>query len=308
MDWSARGLKTTLLILAVAAGAGFPAASPAAFPVASPAASDVASPATSQVASPDSVLAILQGWMGQIPLDARVLSSVDYFALERSRQFPSGYAEAVSRTLRDEILRRTEAQVRKAVTSTCEPFIDVEYPGSGLLDDAGEIGSNGTVRDFEDSFVLVEMVACFPGETADPGPTLTLYTEPAFRMEASSRIREIVEEGDLSCIYTDGVPVLLDPTRACNRITEMRTPEVAAQHSQVVTSRTDGGFQAVYFKESLKTFVRTADGLALHYVNYTRSGGLGGMKKRLGRGKIADSQREQVDLLREKLRAAEPSR
>jgi hypothetical protein len=122
-------------------------------------------------------------------------------------------------------------------------------------------------------------------------------------MAASSRIRDISEEDGLSCIHTDGVPVLLDPSRACNRTTEGEGGGWASQHSQVVSGESGDGFQPTFFKESVKTFVQLPDGLGLHYVNYTRSTGLNGLKKRVGRGKAADSQREQVELLAERLGA-----
>ena len=95
----------------------------------------------------------------------------------------------------------------------------------------------------------------------------------------------------------DGVTMVLSPIQYCNRIEECHLPGLSTQHSQTVMN--DGGddYQTVYFKESLKTFVAIPGGLALHYVNYSRSVGMGGIKKKIGRGKIRDSQQKAIDEL-----------
>ena len=81
-------------------------------------------------------------------------------------------------------------------------------------------------------------------------------------------------------------------------MTYFASPTVAAEHSQVVSNRGDDDFQTIYFKESVKVFVATDGGLALYYVNYTRGAKLGTLKKKLGRGRIEDSQRDRADALR----------
>ena len=55
---------------------------------------------------------------------------------------------------------------------------------------------------------------------------------------------------------------------------------VTAEHSQVVSNPGGEDFQTVYFKESLKVFISVPDGLALYYINYTRSAKLGSLKKK----------------------------
>jgi hypothetical protein len=58
-------------------------------------------------------------------------------------------------------------------------------------------------------------------------------------------------------------------------------------------------YQEVYFKESLKTFVKVPGGLALHYINFTRAQSLGRIERWVGTGQIEDSQKENVkELLR----------
>ena len=91
--------------------------------------------------------------------------------------------------------------------------------------------------------------------------------------------------------------MVLSPIQYCNRIDECHQPGLSIQHSQTVMNGEGDGYQTVYFKESLKTFVAVPGGLALHYVNYSRSVGMGGIKKKIGRGKIEDSQQKAIDEL-----------
>ena len=124
------------------------------------------------------------------------------------------------------------------------------------------------------------------------------YVDPEFRMTVSSRIKHIWSEGGDSCIETKGFRPFLESTLVCNGIDEFHGGAIAAQHSQVVSNPGGDDHQDVYFKESLKTFVEIPGGIALHYINYTRTVKLGGLRKRIGRGKIAGSQEKAVDGLR----------
>ena len=103
-----------------------------------------------------------------------------------------------------------------------------------------------------------------------------------------------------------GVKLLLDPIKCCDRIAALQIEDGALQHAQTVRNTGDGGYQAVYFKESLKTFVRLPDGLALHYINYTRTVSLGGIKATVARGKIEESERKAVEEIGRRLDSLVP--
>ena len=113
-------------------------------------------------------------------------------------------------------------------------------------------------------------------------------------MRVSSPIENIWMEGDENCVETKGVTLILSPMKNCSRIDELHRPGLAAQHSQTVANPGDDDYQPVYFKESIKTFVAVPGGLVLHYINYSRTTGLGGLKKRIARGKLKDSQAEAI--------------
>lgn len=242
-----------------------------------------------------------RAFLDGIPLDPRVQDGLRLFREGSPGPLPPQYVVDLPMAIRLRVVAAAAEAEARLEEGTCDPSIEVTYPGKGFP--GIPRGDGNSAERFEDSFVRVEMIACFRGTATSPAEALALYTSPEFRMEASGRIREIVEEDGLSCIHTDGVPVLLDPSRACNRITEGQGPGWAAEHSQVVVGESGSGFQPTFFKESLKTFVQLPDGIALHYVNYTRSTGLNGLKKRIGRGKAADSQREQIELLAERVGA-----
>ena len=90
---------------------------------------------------------------------------------------------------------------------------------------------------------------------------------------------------------------LLDPTLACNRIDRMSVEGLASEHSQVVKNQGVDPFQDVFFKESLKTFVRIPGGIAYHYINYSRSVKLGRLKRAIGGGRIKASQEDNARAL-----------
>jgi hypothetical protein len=186
------------------------------------------------------------------------------------------------------------------VDGPCEPFVKAEFPSAGFAteepDDADER--------FESGFVRTEMVACFQADSLDPAALLEIYTSPDFRMEVEGRLERIWQEDGLSCVETGGMWALLDPTLACNRIDRFAEDGIAAEHSQVVWNQGEDPFQDIYFKESLKTFVRIPEGVALHYINYSRTIRLGRLKRALGRGKIEGSQENNARALAERISAA----
>ena len=135
----------------------------------------------------------------------------------------------------------------------------------------------------------------------DPGAVLGIYVSPEFRMVAESRIVSMWDDAEGACLETKGVLSLVAPTRVCNRIQDFRADGVAAQHSQVVFNQGEEPFEDVYFKESLKTFVRTPGGMALHYINYSRAGNLGRLARMVGPGQIRGSQEGNVKELQRRL-------
>jgi hypothetical protein len=94
----------------------------------------------------------------------------------------------------------------------------------------------------------------------------------------------------------------VEPTRVCNRIQDFREDGVAAQHSQVVFNQGVKPYEDVYFKESLKTFVRIPGGMALHYINFARAGNLGRVERWVGPGQIEGSQKGNAEELQRWLR------
>jgi hypothetical protein len=125
-----------------------------------------------------------------------------------------------------------------------------------------------------------------------------MYVGPDFRLSAESRIARMWPDSVGACIETHGAYGLVDPTLVCNRTQELSSERLAAQHSQAVFNEEREGYQLVFFKESMKTFVRTNGGIGFHYINFTRAGDLGRVKRWLGRGRIEASQRKTVEELR----------
>ena len=133
--------------------------------------------------------------------------------------------------------------------------------------------------------------------SVSPEEALRIYTSAGFRMRVASRIEDIWDEGEENCVKVSGVTAVMGPMNSCSRITERHAPGIASHHSQTVANGGDEDNQLVFFKESLKTFVATPDGLVLHYINYSRTTGMGALKKKIGQGKIRGSQERAIEEL-----------
>lgn len=244
----------------------------------------------------------LGAWGDSLPHDPQVVGEMMRF--RGGGALSPAFAEIFAREVRSRVISAADTRVSTLLTGECVPSLDVtigEWEFSDPFFENVERDLEKAIEGFDGSLIRTEMVACFQGVEGQPGPVLDLYTGKEFRMAAQDRIQDIWPDPKGSCVETKGAYGLVDPTKVCNKIAELRTDQVAAQHSQVVFNEGVSPYQDVYFKESLKTFVALPDGLALHYINYTRTSDLGRMSRWVGAGKIRDSQQAMADLLRSRL-------
>jgi hypothetical protein len=250
----------------------------------------------------------LAEWGRSMDLDPRITRELLRFQ-EGGRTLNTAQAGAFIGEIRARVFSSAERQVALLQSGECNPFVEVSI---------GELDSLSVPRgvkeereawgEFENSVIRTEMVACLKTDVTDPAEVLRLYVSPEFRMAAEGRIKEMWEDQEGQCMETKGVLSLVDPTRVCNRTREYFGDQVAAQHSQVVFNEGRNPFQTVFFKESLKTFVRVPGGMALHYINYVRAGKLGRLERWAGPGQIRGSQEGTVEELQKRLRARSPAR
>lgn len=210
---------------------------------------------------------------------------------------PPERAREYSRSIRIALFSAARDAISRIGQRGCEPSIRVSFPDT---EEWGFEDLGSTDRKFFESLIRTEAVACY-SFSAQPGSALDLYTSSGFRMDAESRIERMWQEGGLTCVATAGVPLLLSPTEVCNRVDRFVEASFASEHSQVTRNGSGDWLQKVFFKESLKTFVSTPGGLAFHYINYTRSVDLGRASRWIAPGKIEESQRSQMELLRARL-------
>ena len=241
----------------------------------------------------------LTQWGGALPQDPRVRRELDRFRTDGGfgRELSSAFAGEV----RSRIFSAALDNVDSLAQGECVPFTEVRIGDldwgalNGVLDPDESVTKDW--ESFLKSLIRTEMVACLQTDS-EPEEILRLYVSPEFRMTAEDRIAEMWVDAEGSCMETKGAYGLVDPTRICNRIHEFSPGPLAAQHSQVVFNQGEGPFQDAYFKESLKTFVRTGNGVAFHYINYTRAADLGRIERWVGAGKIKDSQEGTVEELK----------
>ena len=244
----------------------------------------------------------LYGWLDSLAIDPGTIAELQRFSADEG-DWPEGSEERLAAMFRARVLADVARAARSIADGKHEPYVRVSYLEPGDFARGGQETQDKRGRKFEEGVIRTEQVGFLAGEETTPLQALSTFVDPGFRKQTSSRIEEINEEDGLSCIRTKGMWGLLDPTSTCNQIHILDGPDVAAEHSQVVDNPDGEDFQSIYFKESVKIFFATPSGLAFYYINYTRSSKLGSLKKKFGRGKIEDSQRERVAALVEALKA-----
>lgn len=244
--------------------------------------------------SDQSVPSQLEDWLLNLESDPRIIKEIDAFS-HRGTSIGEDFSAALTAGIRRLVVRETSANIRSLMAGERGSFVLVEYPEAGFADLEGQPPEQIAARRFENGFIRTEVVALFDDSETSPESALRQYTAPGFRKTTSSQLKEITEQNGLLCVETKGLRLVLEPTLSCNRVQELHLPGVSAQHSQVVANPGGDGFQKVYFKESLKAFVSVPEGLALYYLNFTRTTDLGAMSKYVGRGKISQSQQKAID-------------
>jgi hypothetical protein len=239
-------------------------------------------------------------WGGGLELDPRVLEQIEMYSQEED-DLGDSYASALASEVRRLVFADAVKALGNLPSAPGDPVIAVSFLEAGFAARDGEPPEDEHQREFEEGFIRTEALAYIEAKDVTPEAALRLYTNAEFRMDVSSRIKRIWDDGELSCYEVKGVRALLSPTMACNRIDEFVSSEVASEHSQVVANPGGEDYQTVYFKESLKTFVAVPGGLALHYINYTRAVKLGSIKRTFGRGKIAGSEEDKIRELERRL-------
>ena len=237
-------------------------------------------------------------WGDTLALDERVVGEIERFAADEDTQFSANYGQNFAADIRRLVFADVAKRLDTIAAGDIEPFVEVTYPEAGFAGEDGTAPQQKSERKFEDSFVRTELIAVFEDNDASPETALRLYTSAEFRKKATSRIERIWDEDGLNCVETAGVTMLLSPMLNCSSVNELVLPDLAMQHSQVVRNGGGEGYQPVYFKESVKTFVRVPECLVLHYINYSRTIGMGGLKKSLGRKKIKGSQEDAIESFR----------
>lgn len=244
-------------------------------------------------------------WIDSLEVDPGVVEQLQRFEQDEG-DWPDDTPERLIQAFRGRIHDEVTRAVRRIEGGDASEYVQVSFlsPQDFAYDRDETEDKRG--RKFEEGVIRIEQVAHFPGIELSPAEALATFVDPEFRKATTSRIEALEEDGDLSCLRVGGVTGLMSPTWACNRLSYFDSPSVAAEHSQVVSNPGDDDFQTIYFKESVKAFVATGDGLALFYINYTRGAKLGSFKKKLGRGRIEDSQRERAKAFRDWLEGKKP--
>ena len=257
-------------------------------------------------AATDDAVSRLAAWADTLPVDPRVIVEIDRYEKDEDSPFGGAYAVSLAAGVRRLAFESVRKALERPVERGGEPLVEVAFMEPGFAGrPAGETAS-GPEAEFEKSVVRTECIAFLESRDITPAEALRIYAEPGFRMSTRSKIKRIWMEDGLDCVETEGVRIVMSPTLYCSRVDELHDSTMASQHSQAVSSKGGDGYQAVYFKESLKTFVKVPGGIVFHYINFYRASGLGGVQKRVGKGKIVESEKRAVEELGRRLSQPPP--
>ncbi len=249
-------------------------------------------------------------WIDTLTFDAGIAEEIALFAAAKESGVDEGYEDRLAAAIRRLIATDVERQVKRVVEGVREGFIEVTVLDAGFASPGGELSANSTERACESSFVRTEVTAFFAACDTEPEEALRIYTDPEFRKKVSPRIVRIWQDDEFNCVEMGGVKLLVDPMKFCDRVDDLHAEDLAVEHSQTVKNDGGKGYQPVFFKESVKSFIRCPDGLAFCYINYSRTVGLGAVEKKIARGKIEESETRAVEELGRRLhfRADRPAK
>ena len=239
-------------------------------------------------------------WGDSLGLDPRVPTEIERFQKVEG-EFSSGYSFQLAFDIRELIFESAVANIQKLSDGENSPFIEVLFPEPGFTVAHAKPAGRNSENAFEEGFVRTEMLASFEAAGITPREAMQIYASQEFLKKVSPRIKIIWHEGDKRCLEIDGVKMILSPTLSCSRVDEYHEPGMALQHSQVISNGSEEDYQIVYFKESLKVFVAIPGGVALYYINFTRSADMGWLKKSIAPGKIKESRQKAIEELQNRL-------
>jgi hypothetical protein len=244
-------------------------------------------------------IAAAMAWADTLPIDTRAIREIDRFAAAEKGVFRGVYAAEFAAAARRRVFSAVSDALSNPAVLGGEPSVEVAFMEPGFGGGLQGAGVPPLEAEFEKSIIRTECLAFFEGKDMSPDAALEIYTGPAFRIGVQSRIKRIWMEDGLDCVETEGMKFLLSPTLYCSRLDEYRDSTVVMQHSQVVANGDE--YETVYFKESLKTFVKVPGGMIFHYINFFRGSSLGGVRKSVGKGKIIESETRAIEELSRRL-------
>jgi hypothetical protein len=238
-------------------------------------------------------------WSESLAIDPRVVGEVRKYVRD-NREFSEKYAMELAAGVRALIFEAADACLRDVSNGHYEPFVQVDFPDPGFAVGRDEDQVDKLGRRFEKGFVRSEFLAFIKADGVTPTAAMSVYTSKDFRLKTSSRTRRIWDEEDVRCVEARK-KTFVPPMMSCNRVEELHGEGFALQHSQVVSNPGGTGFQTIYYKESLKTFIEVPGGILVHYINYSRSKKVNSFTKGIARKKLVTAQQEAVKVFEETL-------
>jgi hypothetical protein len=238
-------------------------------------------------------------WCETLATDEGVAGEVRKYIRDK-REFSDEYALELAAGVRSLIFDAADICLRDVGSGNYESFVDVEFPDPGFAAGRSEDDVEKLGRRFEKGFVRTEFLAFVEADGVTSKDAMRVYTSKDFRLKTSSRTRRIWDEDGVRCVEARK-KAFVPPMMSCNRIEELHGDGFSAQHSQVVSNPGGSGFQTIYYKESLKTFIEVPGGIVVHYINYSRSKKVNSFTKGIARKKLVTAQEEAVEVFQEAL-------
>ena len=195
-------------------------------------------------------------WEESTSIDPRLYAQMDLFSAgdkSLARDYEVGFSQAI----KDDIFRRSKSEVDLFRAGTCEPATYADFLDSDLIPiPAKNLRAGPAEREFEDGLVRIEATACL--HNSDAKKAMSIFLNNDFRLESLSLVSSSRYEGPLLCESTSGVPLISAGTSQCMALNRLEEPGTEAVFGAIVSNTP--GFQPVYFRENLVTFVDLPNG------------------------------------------------
>jgi len=230
----------------------------------------------------------LKTWQASTQTDSRLYEQMSRFSSD-GNPLKGAFEAAFTDNIKYDVFWRANNQVDQFRSGHCTPATNVGFLDSDSLHYPAKWQLSAVEKDFEDGFVRVESVACL--KHGDAAKAMRIFLDNDFRLKSLAQLSSSKYEGGLLCEGTSKVPLVTSATSQCMALQRLEGAGIQSVYGMIVGNTS--GFQPVYFRQNLVTFVDMPDGsVAAHLVIYGRADTIASILHGPARSKLRSAQQD----------------